>query len=359
MHGLGPMNTVLQWFSTITLILGVFFYSYAGILPRWLGNVVSPPELPPHPAIMSALGTAIRYRVPGWEMESLRSDQLPNSVDQAARETGVSPTLLLSTVAILGFCNAVDCYVRYSPVQTDASSSPLTVPIIGFARALSASSNAATSEREDIIGLEALLWGPKATRSAISKARQNGSRAPDFFQEHQPHLPSAGIESSMGTLNKILSLSRLRSLMWPLDQYRGISSAFGPRIHPVKGKIHHHNGIDLRAPRGTLVKAVQSGIITTAAENPFNGKFIKIDHGLGIESLYCHLSAIQVATGDYVESYQPIGKVGQTGRVTGPHLHYTLKIDGMPVDPLHYGLSQNPPSPHLPVVLPAPIRPNS
>tara|TARA_Y100001968_G_C19044078_1_gene565938 strand:+ start:217 stop:594 length:378 start_codon:yes stop_codon:yes gene_type:complete len=114
------------------------------------------------------------------------------------------------------------------------------------------------------------------------------------------------------------------------------------RRHPTKGQNHFHNGIDLRAPIGEQVFTAHSGIVLEAAQNPFNGNYVKISHGLGVESFYCHLSEFAVTQGDYVDQYQVIGQVGQTGRVTGPHLHYTLKIDGVAVNPLHYGLAADP-----------------
>jgi murein DD-endopeptidase MepM/ murein hydrolase activator NlpD len=249
--------------------------------------------------------------------------------------------------------------VHEAPFQKSLDTPSSPIPILGFARALSAATNAASGEREDMIGLEALFLGPTQTRLAILAARKNGSHSPEFFSEHERHLVESSSQDSVGLVQKIMTLNRLRTLEWPLHTQRGISSRFGPRLHPVKGQNHFHNGIDLRAPSGEEVGAIHSGMVSAATENRFNGKFVRVDHGLGMESLYCHLSQMNVAQGDYVEEFQTIGEVGQTGQVTGPHLHYTLKIDGVPVNPLHYGFSIQPPSPHLPVVHPKALRPQT
>ena len=122
-----------------------------------------------------------------------------------------------------------------------------------------------------------------------------------------------------------------------------------PCIRPVPGEVSsvfggqrvfngqprsRHRGVDLRGPEGQPVLAVTGGRVAIAEEHYFSGKVVFIDHGLGLVSLYAHLSALLVAEGDMVKAGQEIGLVGATGRATGPHLHWGVNILGKPVDPL-------------------------
>jgi murein DD-endopeptidase MepM/ murein hydrolase activator NlpD len=95
-----------------------------------------------------------------------------------------------------------------------------------------------------------------------------------------------------------------------------------------------HSGVDFPALTGTLVHAAQSGRVVLAQELFFAGNTVVIDHGLGIYTFYAHLSEIDVKVGDDLESGQVLGKVGATGRVTGPHLHWGLTVERARVNPL-------------------------
>ncbi len=125
---------------------------------------------------------------------------------------------------------------------------------------------------------------------------------------------------------------RLRSgLPWPA---RGLlTSGFGLRRHPVFGVIRMHNGVDIAAPWGTPVRAAASGTVLFAGWFGGYGKLVILDHG-GFTTLYGHLSSIGVAVGQRVQAGQVIGRVGSTGYSTGPHLHFEIRKDGRPVDPL-------------------------
>lgn len=112
----------------------------------------------------------------------------------------------------------------------------------------------------------------------------------------------------------------------------GVSSAFGGRRVFNNEPRSPHRGTDLRGPQGTPIKAVADGIIVLAEEQYFSGNVIYIDHGQGVISMYCHLSAFGVSVGDRVAKSQIIGNVGATGRVTGPHLHLGLILQGVAVD---------------------------
>jgi murein DD-endopeptidase MepM/ murein hydrolase activator NlpD len=94
-----------------------------------------------------------------------------------------------------------------------------------------------------------------------------------------------------------------------------------------------HKGIDIKVPYGTPVKAANSGRVVLASDLYFAGKTVIIDHGMGVFTLYCHFSKIRVKRGKLVEKGEIIGEVGATGRVTGPHLHWGVKVYGISVDP--------------------------
>ncbi len=125
---------------------------------------------------------------------------------------------------------------------------------------------------------------------------------------------------------------RLRSgLLWPA---RGaITSGFGPRRHPIFRVVRMHNGVDIAAPWGTPVRAAAPGTVLFAGWFGGYGKLVVLDHG-GVTTLYGHLSSIEVAAGQKVRAGQVIGRVGSTGYSTGPHLHFEIRVDGRPVDPL-------------------------
>lgn len=124
------------------------------------------------------------------------------------------------------------------------------------------------------------------------------------------------------------------SVMWPVSG--PITSAFGMRNHPVFGRFIMHAGIDIAASQGTTIAAAATGRVILAQWAGNCGNMITIDHGGGMATNYCHLSQIFVGVGQDVERGQAIGAVGMTGDATGPHLHFEVRIDGKPVDPLGY-----------------------
>jgi len=123
--------------------------------------------------------------------------------------------------------------------------------------------------------------------------------------------------------------------IWPVKGV--LTSKFGPRVSPFTGKKALHAGIDIGAPTGTEVRSPAAGKIVVAAYDGRMGKFIRIDHGYGIETTYGHLSKINVKYGDKVHRGDLVGYVGSTGKFsTGPHLHYQVAVNDRVVDPVHY-----------------------
>lgn len=121
----------------------------------------------------------------------------------------------------------------------------------------------------------------------------------------------------------------------PLNNYR-MSSNYGMRTHPVLGGLRGHKGIDMAAPSGTPIYATADGLVSKAEWFSSYGNFISISHGAELETRFGHLSRIAVSSGQRVRKGDLIGYVGSTGRSTGPHLHYEVRVAGQAVDPSPY-----------------------
>lgn len=115
-----------------------------------------------------------------------------------------------------------------------------------------------------------------------------------------------------------------------------MTSDYGMRVHPVLGGRRAHKGVDLAAPSGTPVFATADGTVGMAQWYSSYGKYISIDHGADLETRYAHLSDYIVAPGQSVKKGQLIGYIGSTGRSTGPHLHYEVRVAGEAVNPVPY-----------------------
>ena len=124
--------------------------------------------------------------------------------------------------------------------------------------------------------------------------------------------------------------------IWPL--YGNITSYFGYRS--VFGSYSYHDALDIAASYGTTIKASDGGTVVWAGTGTGGywsyGKYVVIDHGNGMRTIYAHCSSLLVSAGDHVYQGQAIAKVGMTGRTTGPHCHFEMQMNGTPVNPLSY-----------------------
>ena len=117
---------------------------------------------------------------------------------------------------------------------------------------------------------------------------------------------------------------------------RRVASGFGVRIDPIYRRPKMHQGMDFTAPIGTDIFATGNGQVVEAGWKQGYGNAVKINHGFGYETLYAHMHKINVRSGQRVTRGEVIGKVGNTGKSTGPHLHYEVRYQGKPVNPQNY-----------------------
>lgn len=183
--------------------------------------------------------------------------------------------------------------------------------------------------RGDILSSTSMLSGVDKNQKRFTAADKNAYKA-GTDASYLSKLQSTGGDVVGGTQfeTKAPISSQLSSL-----QNSNVSSGYGFRTAPLPGASTDHKGIDIKGNTGDPVKAVKAGKVKFAGEQKGYGKLVIIDHGDGTETKYGHLSDINVTQGAQVDSNQIIGKLGATGNVTGPHLHYELLKNGQSVDP--------------------------
>jgi len=183
---------------------------------------------------------------------------------------------------------------------------------------------------------------PGEARFDAGELAQQGASELDFDQMHirADHLGGlARIRAeSLGSLvgeleRKSDQLASLPSI-WPVRGW--LTSRYGPRVSPFTGRRHMHTGIDVATRHGTpIIAPARARVVFVGSKGPL-GKSVVLDHGFGVRTYCGHTSEILVKTGDLVERGREIAKVGNTGRSTGPHLHYTVEVDKKSRDPLDY-----------------------
>lgn len=141
-------------------------------------------------------------------------------------------------------------------------------------------------------------------------------------------------EEIQGILNDQRSLLAAKPQGWPVKGW--LTSSFGLRRDPFNGKRKMHEGLDIAARTGTAVVATADGIVSSVRTEPGYGKVVTIDHGYGYRSIYGHNSKYNVKVGQRVRRGDRIASVGNTGRSTGSHVHYEIRLNGVPVNPHKY-----------------------
>jgi murein DD-endopeptidase MepM/ murein hydrolase activator NlpD len=153
-------------------------------------------------------------------------------------------------------------------------------------------------------------------------------------------LPNPACAAGVGGLEGTIDAPAQPSLKgWTLPLPKGSytpTSPFGFRVHPILHQWILHTGQDLGAPMGTPIYAAAAGRVTTASLNGTAGNQVILDHPGGVQSVYDHLSAFGVSVGEKVRAGQFLGRVGSTGRSTGAHLHFEIRLHGQPIDPVPF-----------------------
>lgn len=179
--------------------------------------------------------------------------------------------------------------------------------------------------------LVALVAGIEPTAKAVEEVHRRGLNP--TYENLARRLPRTLRREANAVVPGALSLATAFDMDWPSGSFQRLSSAFGMRIHPVKGTRRLHAGIDIPMPCGTPVTATASGKVVRASYDRVSGWHVTIDHGRGVTSSYMHNDKLLVRRGERVHRDQVIALSGNTGRTTGPHLHYEVAHAGTPVDP--------------------------
>lgn len=186
---------------------------------------------------------------------------------------------------------------------------------------------------QDEARLTAVFAGRVPARYAVERVVAEGGTP--SLERLARQLPP-GFEDATGAAAQALALATAFGLAWPVPEHTPVTSPFGYRMHPVLGTRKLHTGVDLSVREGTEVHVVADGTVRRASEDGVNGRVLIIDHGRGVTTAYCHNSELLVRPGQRVTRGDVIAHSGNTGRSTGPHLHYQLELSSQPVDPFRF-----------------------
>ena len=195
--------------------------------------------------------------------------------------------------------------------------------------------------QEEEANLESLLGTKKKELTAVQSDISNKEAA---IAEYEAEIKAenaaiAALEKEVAA-DKAALYSKYKydggMFTWPCPNYTRISDDYGNRVHPTLGVVKMHNGIDLAAPGGSAILAAYNGTVVAADYNSTMGNYIMINHGNGLYTIYMHCSALYVSKGTDVTSGTKIGAVGSTGRSTGNHLHFGVRLNGAYVSPWNY-----------------------
>lgn len=294
-------------------------------------------------------------------LADMAQGDIPAALQRAADTHGVNRDALAAVVAVRGACTADACtadapdkLAMYAP----GNAGRVDVDVI--ARALKAARVALATDNDEL-AIEALFLGTPAVTLAVEQARRSSLEGPDDVEVHGSFLAPGARRGPLQGALAVLLVHRLRTLAWPADSRFRITSPFGERVHPVTGKTTFHNGTDVGVPSGTPLMSAHNGQVKRQSVDSISGNYVIVDHGLGIQTTYCHLTEATVRERERLRRLDVIGNSGATGRVTGPHLHYVLRLSDKAVDPERYGqapgnsgalVAPPPPPPPPPPVLP-------
>ncbi len=275
----------------------------------------------------------------GTESPTLVQGALPASVVVAAEKHKVDIDALAALLAVRGSCDAAGLCTMLAPDRlpwfVPGKTGTVDVDVIATALA-QAQIELATKNSE--LAIEALFTGPQSLSLALEQARKSNLDAPDDVEVHAPFLTPATRRGPLQGALAVLLMHRLRTLAWPAEGFR-VTSPYGERIHPVTGLKSFHNGTDIGTPVGTALHSAHGGNIKRASKDSISGNYVIVDHGLGVQTTYCHMNSFAIAEKERITRAAILGESGATGRITGPHLHYILRINDKTVNAEEYGRS--------------------
>ncbi len=193
-----------------------------------------------------------------------------------------------------------------------------------------------------------------ATEVAMTYGFMRFRQSP-FGVDEPTQAPNSGFEQSVAQFNflennagqaalstaslQLLSSAGLADLtstptLWPVIGH--ITGTFGERMDPFSGEGAFHTGVDISSQYGDAVRVSADGVVIEADDRAGYGRLVVVDHGFGVTTYYAHLSSFNVLVGQQVRRGDTIGNVGVSGRSTGPHVHYEVRINGAPVNPMRY-----------------------
>lgn len=189
----------------------------------------------------------------------------------------------------------------------------------------------AAAVMDDIAGEQGAPWTAQGLGRQLDWLAQQAAEQKDWLAMLDLVLTKrVGIEAGLPTFMPV--------------NYPYSSSSFGWRRNPVTGRHSMHEGLDFAAPKGAAIYAASGGVVTQASRHNGYGNMVEINHGNGLVTRYAHASTVVVKPGDVIEKGQLIAKVGSTGRSTGPHLHFEVRMAGHPLDPTLFLAVPEPPA---------------
>ena len=295
-----------------------------------------------------------QLRLKRQELRRAQAKLVSERADFKARVVMADKTDDLSYVdVVLSSTSFEDLISRVSVVRSLISGNDELVGGLEHTRDAVAEEEQAVADKEHGVHKAVADLQAQSDQLAALRAAQAAQKAASLAVRQQKHGQLAAVSQDLALLeqqeNELLAESNALtgviagaagagggtgSLMWPVSG--PVLSPFGWRIHPILHVRKMHTGIDIGVGYGVAIHAADSGSVIYATWMGGYGNVIIIDHGKGISTLYAHQSSLAVGAGAHVRRGQVIGYVGSTGFSTGPHLHFEVRLNGTPVDPVGY-----------------------
>lgn len=258
-----------------------------------------------------------------------------NVADLIARTEFVS-RVMRSNAGVAESLSATKASLEVAKAELDSTLADMSIKR-DEARSVQAQLKDLKAQRQEKVNAQQKLLDQKG--ALLAETQANAARLTAVAQAEEAE--SARIASQLASRSG--SGQYNGTMAWPVPGFYNVTSPFGMRLHPVLGGYRMHTGIDIgrngsQPIAGAAIVAAGSGKVITAAYLSGYGNTVMIDHGNGVVTLYAHQvnGGIKVSVGQTVTRGQRIGTVGSTGYATGPHLHFEVRINGTPVDPMGY-----------------------